>query len=92
MTEQGTCPPELSSGALGARAPRGIARALFRAAEDLARSHGRAFLELQTRIELLENHATFSALGFEKVAETAHPGHDRPTSITMRRRVPGRAG
>ena len=65
----------------------GIARAIFNAAEELARKHGRAFLELQTRVELVENHATFAALGFEKVAETAHAGYSRPTSITMRRRV-----
>lgn len=66
---------------------KGVARALLAAAEDLARLHGRPHLELQTRIELVENHDTFRALGFEKVAETAHPGYDRPTSITMRRRV-----
>jgi GNAT superfamily N-acetyltransferase len=66
---------------------KGVARAMFAAAEDLAREHGRRFLELQTRIELVENHATFGALGFEKVAETAHPGYNRPTSITMRKRV-----
>ncbi|MFN7434077.1 MAG: N-acetyltransferase, partial [Betaproteobacteria bacterium] len=46
---------------------------------------GRTALELQTRIELTENHATFAALGFAKVAETAHPGYARPTSITLRR-------
>lgn len=66
---------------------RGVARAMFGAAEALARNNGRRFLELQTRIELVENHATFGALGFEKVAETAHPGYNRPTSITMRKRV-----
>jgi GNAT superfamily N-acetyltransferase len=66
---------------------KGIARAMLAAAEDLARRHGRRFLELQTRIELVENHATFGALGFEKVGETAHPGYQRPTSITMRKRV-----
>lgn len=66
---------------------KGVARAMFAAAEVLAREHGRGFLELQARIELVENHATFRALGFEKVAETAHPGYDRPTSITMRKRV-----
>lgn len=67
---------------------RGIARALFDAAGQWARQHQRASLELQTRIELIENHRTFAALGFEKVAETAHPGYDRPTSLTMRRAVP----
>ncbi len=46
---------------------------------------GLTALTLQTRIELTENHAAFAAAGFVKIAETAHPGFDRPTSITMRR-------
>jgi predicted GNAT superfamily acetyltransferase len=66
---------------------KGVARAMFAAAEALAREHGREFLELQTRVELVENQATFAALGFQKVAESAHAGYDRPTSITMRKRV-----
>jgi GNAT superfamily N-acetyltransferase len=66
---------------------KGVARAMFAAAEGLAQRHGRQFLELQTRVELVENHETFGALGFEKVAETAHPDYNRPTSITMRKRV-----
>lgn len=66
---------------------KGVARALFAAAEELARNYGRNFLELQTRVELVENHATFAALGFQKVAESAHPGYSRPTSITMRKQV-----
>ena len=66
---------------------KGVARAMFAAAEVLAHVHGRRFLELQTRIELVENHATFAALGFQRVAETAHPGYNRPTSITMRKQV-----
>jgi hypothetical protein len=40
-------------------------------------------LELQAGGELVENHATFRALGFTKVAETVHPGDTRPTSITI---------
>lgn len=70
---------------------KGVARALFAAAEELARAHGRRFLELQTRVELVENHATFTALGFEMVAESAHAGYSRPTSITMRKAVAERA-
>jgi GNAT superfamily N-acetyltransferase len=66
---------------------RGVARRIMEAAEALARAHGRPFLELETRIELIENHETFAALGFGKVAESAHPGFDRPTSITMRKPV-----
>jgi N-acetylglutamate synthase-like GNAT family acetyltransferase len=66
---------------------RGVARRIFEAAEDLARAHARARLELETRIELIENHRTFAALGFAKVGESSHPGFERPTSITMRRAV-----
>jgi GNAT superfamily N-acetyltransferase len=66
---------------------QGLARRLMLAAEDLARAHARPCLELQTRIELTENHAAFAALGFAKVNEYAHPGYDHPTSITMRRNM-----
>ena len=66
---------------------QGVARAMFAAAEELARMHGRRFLELQTRVELVENHATFAALGFNKTGESAHEGYSRPTSITMRKAV-----
>jgi GNAT superfamily N-acetyltransferase len=66
---------------------RGIARRLMLAAEALARAHLRPFMELQTRIELTENHAAFASLGFAKVNEYAHPGYDRPTSITMRKKM-----
>jgi hypothetical protein len=31
-------------------------------------------------------------MGFERTGATAHPGHDRPTSVTYRRPVPGPAG
>ena len=66
---------------------RGVARALFNAAEDLARAHDKDWLELQTRVELTENHQTFARLGFVKSGESAHAGYDRPTNITMRRPV-----
>lgn len=64
---------------------RGIARRMMDLAEAGARTRGLTAFELQTRIELTENHAAFAALGFEKVAETAHPGFDRVTSVTFRR-------
>ena len=41
-------------------------------------------LELETRIELTENHAAFARMGFIKTAETSHEGFDRTTSIVMR--------
>ena len=66
---------------------QGLARALIEKAETRARVLGLPVLELQSRVELVENHAAFAALGFQQVAMTAHPGFDRPTSITFRRKV-----
>ena len=62
----------------------GIGKALVAAAQAEARALDLKALELQTRIELTENHAAFARMGFVKVGETAHPGYERPTSITMR--------
>ena len=64
---------------------RGVARAMMDEAAARARARGLKALELQARVELAEVHAAYAAMGFEKVGETAHPGYDRPTSITMRR-------
>lgn len=65
----------------------GIGRTLIDQAQALARSHHLRGLELETRIELTENHRTFAALGFTKIADTSHEGYTRITSITMRARV-----
>ena len=67
------------------RQGQGIGRRLMQAAEDFARGTGHTAVELDTRIELTENHDTFAALGFVKVAEHAHDGYDHPTFITMRK-------
>lgn len=66
---------------------RGILRRLVLLFEDEARRIGLLALTLQTRIELTGNHAAFGALGFRKVAETAHPGYERPTSLTFRKEL-----
>jgi GNAT superfamily N-acetyltransferase len=66
---------------------RGIGKALVEATRAEARALGLTMLELQTRIELVENHAAFARMGFVKSGETAHKGYDRPTSITMRATV-----
>jgi len=66
---------------------RGLARYLVTAAAAEARARGLSALQLQTRIELTETHAAFARLGFARTGQTAHPGYDRPTSITMRRPV-----
>jgi GNAT superfamily N-acetyltransferase len=63
----------------------GIGRLLMEAAEAEARRVGLPALELQTRIELTGNHEAFARLGFRETERTAHPGFDRPTSITMRK-------
>ncbi len=64
---------------------KGHARRLIDLAARRARAQDLHALELQTRIELSENHAAFARLGFVKAAETCHPGFDRPTSIRMRK-------
>jgi predicted N-acetyltransferase YhbS len=66
---------------------RGLGRRLVALAETRARELGLPTLELQTRVELVENHAAFRAMGFEKVGETAHAGFARATSFTFRKRL-----
>lgn len=75
-------------GKLAVAAPyrrRGLARRLLDHAATHACAQGAAVLELQTRVELVENHATFARLGFHQTAATAHPGYSRPTSLTFQR-------
>ena len=66
---------------------QGLARRMVELAEDRARQQGLRAVELQTRIELVENHAVFVALGFVETARTAHKGYDRPTALTFRKAV-----
>jgi len=66
---------------------QGYARKLIDLAKSEAKSAGLPCVRLETRIELTENHRTFERLGFIKTGESAHPGFDRPTSITMELRV-----
>lgn len=66
---------------------RGIGRRLMKMVEDLALRLKKSVLELETRIELAGNHAAFQRLGFVEVARNAHPGFERPTSITFRKRL-----
>jgi len=64
---------------------QGIGRALIEQAASYAQSAGLCALELQTRVELVENHALFSRLGFLEIARSTHEGFDHPTSISFRR-------
>jgi GNAT superfamily N-acetyltransferase len=62
---------------------KGIGRMLVQRSEALARELALPALRLETRIELLANHARFAAWGFVRTAENAHAGYDRTTSIEM---------
>ena len=64
---------------------RGLARELVRCAQTRAHALGFSTIELQTRVELIENHATFRALGFVETGRTSHAGYTRSTSVTFRR-------
>lgn len=60
----------------------GLARSLIAHAATRARALGLPRLQLQTRVELIENQKTFMGMGFIEAGRTAHQGYDRPTSIT----------
>jgi len=66
---------------------KGLARVLIGVAEARARALGLAAVELETRVELVGNHAIFQAMGFQEINRTAHPGYVQPTSITFRKPV-----
>ncbi|MDO8882364.1 MAG: GNAT family N-acetyltransferase [Pseudotabrizicola sp.] len=71
----------------GSRRGRGLARVLIDTAAARARALGLPILELKTRIELVENHAAFRAMGFAEVGRGSHPGYDRPTTLIFQRAV-----
>ncbi|AGB69572.1 MULTISPECIES: GNAT family N-acetyltransferase [Rhizobium] len=87
------CRPEVESlyvgklAVLPAAQGKGIGKLLLRMAETTARELGLKSLRLETRIELVDNHATFAAWGFQKTAENRHAGFDRTTSIEMRKPI-----
>jgi len=64
---------------------QGLAAALVGAAVAAGQAGGCARLRLGTRVELTDNHRLFARLGFRETGRTAHPGHHRPTSVTMER-------
>ena len=66
---------------------RGYGKALISCAEDRARALGFAVLELETRVELVENHEVFRRLGFQETGRKAHAGFDRATSVTFAKTV-----
>ncbi|SCB38715.1 Acetyltransferase (GNAT) family protein [Rhizobium hainanense] len=87
------CRPEAESlyvgklAVLPAAQGKGIGKRLLALAEATARDLGLKDLRLETRIELIDNHATFTAWGFRKTTENRHAGFDRTTSIEMRKAI-----
>ncbi|MDW4500096.1 GNAT family N-acetyltransferase [Sulfitobacter sp. D35] len=66
---------------------KGLARQLVDCAEARCVDLGLQRLELKTRVELVANHLAFTRMGFVVTGRTAHPGYDRPTSLTFTKLV-----
>lgn len=69
---------------------KGLARSLIAVAEARARDLQLPAVELETRIELLENQAAFRAMGFIETGRKSHAGFDRPTSVTFHKQLQAR--
>ena len=65
----------------------GYGRRLIALAEARGHALGLTALELRTRIELVENHATFRALGFVQTGVSSHVGFDHPTTLIFTKRL-----
>ena len=65
----------------------GYAGRLIAVAETRAHDLRLPALEMWTRIELTENHATFRALGFVQTGTSTHAGFDRPTTLIFQKRL-----
>jgi len=65
----------------------GLGRTLVARAEASALARGLPAVQLQCRVELTELHGFYRALGYAEAGRSAHPGFDRPTSVTFRKPV-----
>lgn len=70
---------------------RGIGRALMAWAEGEASRRGLHAVTLGVRLALPGNIAFYRRLGYQVTGHHAHPGYDRPTWVSMRKPVTGRA-
>ncbi|NVO58643.1 GNAT family N-acetyltransferase [Rhodobacteraceae bacterium B1Z28] len=66
---------------------QGICRTLVDHAAIRAAELGLPALELETRVELAENHRAFSRLGFTIVSTGSHDGYGRPTDFLLRKSI-----
>jgi GNAT superfamily N-acetyltransferase len=83
-------PPLYYIGKLAVAAPQrgqGAAGAIIRSAVARARDLGLSALELQTRVELRENHRVFRRMGFTLIGASAHRGYMQATSFRFRKKV-----
>ncbi|PCI87992.1 MAG: GNAT family N-acetyltransferase [Hyphomicrobiales bacterium] len=69
------------------RRGQGIANKIFKIADNLAHENNKGWLQLKTRIELVDNHKAFERIGFITTAQNSHAGYTRPTYITMRKKL-----
>ncbi len=67
------------------RQGKGIGQKIIEACIHIAARRGKGNLDLETRVELIENHVFFERMGFVKTGETFHEGYTRPTAFKMRR-------
>ncbi|MEO8242406.1 MAG: GNAT family N-acetyltransferase [bacterium] len=66
---------------------RGLGHQMMAFAEDRARTLGLPRVQLETRVELAENHHFYQRLGYIEIARTAHDGYAYPTSVTYAKSV-----
>lgn len=66
---------------------KGIGRALMAWAEAEAENRGLPRVTVGVRLSVRGNLAFYRRLGYEVVAEHAHPGYDRPTWVSMQKGV-----
>ena len=66
---------------------RGLASLLLAAAEAVAREKRLAMVTLSTRLVLGGNRRLFARHGFVEIAQHAHAGYDRPTFVSMEKRL-----
>lgn len=66
---------------------QGIATRLIESVESLAMESGSDCVDLETRVELLENQRFFERLGYVKVAGNSHRGYTRDTSFRYRKKI-----
>jgi GNAT superfamily N-acetyltransferase len=66
---------------------RGLGRLMVARAEERARELGLPEVELETRVELLENHRFYLGLGYVEAGRSAHDGYDHDTSVRYLKRI-----